>query len=162
MPITDQALVGYSYHEMKRRLGQYKDLLREIERDRMRLAQLAGRLSGYNPAGLPPGARLSMEELSDYRIRIEENLIRCVELSREIQDFINSIEESELRRLFTLRYINGYSWQKIAFALGSYDESVPRKKHDRYLKMLFAEHKTVKIVQENVKKEVEEERCAVI
>lgn len=140
MSKTPTAFAGYSYREMKRRLSQYKDLLHEIERDRLRLAQLAGRLSRLNPAGLPQGARLSMEALSDYRVRIEENLIRCVELTRDIQEFINGIEESELRQLFTLRYINGHSWQKIAFTVGSYDESVPRKKHDRYLKLLFAEN----------------------
>ena len=139
MPNQIPSLAGCSYPEIKRRLSQYRDLLREIERDRLRLAQLAGRLSGINPAGLPQGARLPMEALADYRDRIEENLVRCVELSRDIQDFINSIEESELRRLFTLRYINGYSWQRIAFSVGSYDESVPRKKHDRYLRLLFVE-----------------------
>ena len=138
MSKNNSSLPGCSYPEMKRRLSQYRDLLREIERDRLRLAQLAGRLSGINPAGLPQGARLSLEALSDYRARIEENLVRCVELSRDMQEFINGIGESELRRLFTLRYINGYSWQKIAFTVGSYDESVPRKKHDRYLQLLFA------------------------
>ena len=139
MSKTPTAFAGYSYREMKRRLSQYKDLLREIERDRLRLAQLAGRLLRVNPAGLPQGARLSAEALADYRARIEENLVRCVELTRDIQEFINGIEESELRRLFTLRYINGHSWQKIAFTVGGYDESVPRKKHDRYLRLLFAE-----------------------
>lgn len=138
MSTISQSLAGCSYWEMKRRLSQYKDLLREIERDRLRLAQLAGRLAHLNPAGLPPGVRLTAESLADYRNRIEENVVRCVELTRDIQDFINAIDESELRTVFTMRYINGHTWQKIAFATGTYDESVPRKKHDRYLKLLFA------------------------
>ncbi|MBQ8174657.1 MAG: hypothetical protein IJ009_04565 [Clostridia bacterium] len=138
MSKTILSFSGCSLWEMKRRLSQYKDLLREIDRDRLRLAQLAGRLAHINPAGLPQGVRIAAESLADYRDRIEENVVRCVELTRDIQDFINSIEESELRRVFTMRYINGYTWQKIAFGTGTYDESVPRKKHDRYLKMLFA------------------------
>ncbi len=60
-------------------------------------------------------------------------MARCVALVEELQDFINSIEDSDTRRVFTMRYINGFSWQKIAFQLGGYDESWPRKKHDRYL-----------------------------
>ena len=137
MSKTIETLVGASLWETKRRLSQYRDLLREIERDRMRLAQLAGRLARLNPAGLPEGVRFTAESLADYRNRVEENVVRCVELTRDIQEFINGIGDSELRRLFTLRYINGHSWQKIAFAVGSYDESVPRKKHDRYLKSIF-------------------------
>ena len=131
-------LAGCSLRETKRRLSQYKDLLQEIGRDRMRLAQLTGRLARLNPACLPEGVAIPQHDLIDYRDRIEENVVRCMELVKDIQDFINGIEESDMRRLFTLRYLNGYTWQKIAFSVGAYDESVPRKKHDRYLKLAFA------------------------
>ncbi len=43
------------------------------------------------------------------------------------------IEDSEIRRIFTLYYIKGYAWRRVARELGYADESVPRKKHDRYL-----------------------------
>ena len=138
MSKTPISFAGCSLRETKRRLSQYRDLLREIQQDRLRLAQLAGRLARLNPAGLPEGAALSRDDLADYRARIEENLVRCVAMTEDIQSFINAIEESELRRLFTLRYLNGYTWQKIAFTLGAYDESVPRKKHNRYLSLAFA------------------------
>ena len=110
MSTTIQSFVGCSLWEMKRRLSQYKDLLREIERDRLRLAQLAGRLARLNPAGLPQGVPITAEAIADYRDRIEQNLVRCVELTRDIQDFINRIDDSELRRVFTMRYINGHTW----------------------------------------------------
>ena len=114
------------------RLSEYVQLKEEIKADKLRLAQLAGRLVGENPAGIPEG--LDHEMLAPYRDRICENLARCVEALTEIQDYINSIEDSEMRRLFTLRYINGYSWQKVAFLIGEHDESYPRRKHNAYLK----------------------------
>lgn len=119
--------------ERKRRLSQYRRLLREIQADKLRLSQLAGRLLGANPAGLPAAGGHALSDYAAYREKVEANVARCVALVEELQDFINSIEDSDTRRLFTMRYINGFSWQKIAFQLGGYDESWPRKKHDRYL-----------------------------
>ncbi len=129
---ASSATVGWL--ERKRSLSQYRRLLAEIREDRLRLAQLAGRLLRENPAGLPERVG-ELDALKGYRERVEENLSRCTALVEELQSFINEIEDSELRRLFTLRYINGYTWQKVAFLMGGYDESAPRKKHDRYLKL---------------------------
>ncbi len=118
----------------KQLLGQYRRLLKEIAYDRLRLGQLTGRLLRQNPAGLPDGAgTLSVAELGAYRARVEENMARCCALVERLQAFINQIPDSETRRIFTLHYINGYTWQRVAYAIGGYDESHPRKKHDRYL-----------------------------
>lgn len=122
------------WRERKKSLSQYRRLLAEIRADRLRLAQLAGRLLRQNPAGLPEHTD-DLQALGGYRLRVEENLSRCTALVEELQSFINGIGDSELRRLFTLRYINGYTWQKVAFEMGGYDESAPRKKHDRYLRL---------------------------
>lgn len=125
----------------QQRLRQYRQLLQEIRSDRMRLQQLSRRLLAQDPMGRP---RKEMRKRGDvsgqsavYHARIEENLRRCCALAAEIQAYINRIADSEVRYIFKLRYIDGYSWQKVAFALGGYDESGPRKKHNRYL----AEHK---------------------
>lgn len=119
--------------EQKKRLSQYKRLLKEIKADRLRLAQLSARLVRAAEAGLPDLFGLTPAELENYRARIDENVERCVSLAAGLQQYINAIEDSEVRRLFILRYIYCYSWQRVAFAMGWYDESVPRKKHDRYL-----------------------------
>ena len=39
-----------------------------------------------------------------------------------------------MRLILSLRYINGLSWQQVAFSIGEYDESYPRKKHNKFLK----------------------------
>ena len=122
----------HSFSEKKKRLAQYQMLLREIQDDRLRLTQLAVRLMRMKPSTLPFGEINA--HFSAYEKRITENIARCERLAAEIQEFINGIEDSMLRRVFTLRYINGQTWQKIAFAVGAHDESVPRKRHDRYLK----------------------------
>lgn len=64
--------------------------------------------------------------------------IKIRELRNEltnIESFIGSIEDSEMRQIFTLRYLNGLSWQHVAFKLGETDESYPRQKSRNFLKL---------------------------
>ncbi|MBQ8350474.1 MAG: hypothetical protein IJY20_00315 [Clostridia bacterium] len=122
-----------SLEEQRQRLSQYKRLLREIKDDRARLAQLSARLLRGAAAGLPELFGFTSEDLEEYQRHIDENLGRCIALAAGLQQYINDIADSETRRLFIYRYVYGYSWQKVAFAMGWYDESVPRKKHNRYL-----------------------------
>lgn len=122
--------------EKKRKLGQYRRLMREIRHDRLRLARLGGRLTRLQTRLLPVQSEaLAIGEaaLAAYRAGIEANMSRCYELMAEIEAYINRIEDSGIRHIFKLYYIDGFSWQKVAFEIGGYDESWPRKKHDRYL-----------------------------
>lgn len=51
-----------------------------------------------------------------------------------LNEFINNIADSEIRRIFRYRYIEGWTFQKIAFRMNETDESYPRRKHNKYLK----------------------------
>ena len=115
------------------RLTEYRTLSREIRHDRERLAHLSDMLQKERE-GSPERVLPLREALEFYRQRLLENLHRCMAEMEEVQAFINRLPESGLRRIFTLRYLEGYTWQKVARALGGYDESAPRKKHDRYLR----------------------------
>lgn len=56
---------------------------------------------------------------------------------RDIEQFIYNIPDSVTRRIFTYRYMDGAvkpSWQWIVFKIGYYDEQIPRKKYDKFLK----------------------------
>ena len=64
---------------------------------------------------------------------------RLEQQKQKIELFVATISDSETRRIFRYRYIDGTvmpSWQWIAFKIGvSGDGSTERKKHDRYLKV---------------------------
>ena len=114
--------------------SQYKRLFCEVQHDRRRLAELQARTSLCTaPAGLPDLFGADGQALEDYRARIDENLMRCMQMIADLQCYINAIADSEIRCLFVWRYLYGYSWQRVATAMGVGDESVPRKKHNRYL-----------------------------
>ncbi len=54
---------------------------------------------------------------------------------KEIEDFVNGIEDDEIRAIISLRYIRGRrspSWQNIAMKLGYRAEHTPKRKLKKY------------------------------
>ena len=73
-------------------------------------------------------------EIADLRGIIASNIQRCwYELNR-LHRYIASIEDSQMRQIMTLRYVYGYTWQRVAMDIGGGNtgDSV-RKAHDRFL-----------------------------
>lgn len=127
----------------KRELSQLYYLSREIERDKRRLKELEALAEGTTQhlTGMPiaPGfgdktARYAIE-IMELKEIIECNMRRCmIEYNRLIR-FISSVEDSQMRQILTLRYVNGMTWQRIATEIGETDESYPRRKHNKFLKL---------------------------
>ena len=123
-------------------LKQLYFLNREILRDKQRLSELKycrqGRAVQFT--GMPCAANKSdftgniASEISDLEETIEINLKRCWREINRINQFINSIDDSELRLIISLRHINCLSWQEIAFHIGYTDESTPRKRYERFMR----------------------------
>lgn len=110
----------------KRELSQLYYLSREIERDKRRLKELEALAEGTTQhlTGMPiaPGfgdktARYAIE-IMELKEIIECNMRRCmIEYNRLIR-FISSVEDSQMRQILTLRYVNGMTWQRIATEIG--------------------------------------------
>ena len=100
-------------------LEEYRSLIREARAEDIRLRRLASEAERFR--------------------EIEKNLVRCTLICGAVQKFINGIENSRLRRIFTMYYIYGWSWQKIAFEIGSHCEGTPRNLHRRFLERTFPE-----------------------
>lgn len=122
-------------------LSQLRDLNREIRRDQLRLAELEAAAKSVTGkiTGIPGSAKSSdrvgdyAAEIADLRGIIASNIQRCwYELNR-LHRYIASIEDSQMRQIMTLRYVYGYTWQRVAFEIGETDEQYPRRKHNRYL-----------------------------
>ena len=59
---------------------------------------------------------------------------------REIEKFVNGIEDIQLQRIFRLRYLTSkkkLSWLCIAMKIGYSSEHTPKRKHDTYLKKIL-------------------------
>lgn len=122
-------------------LSQYRSIVAEIDeiRERLNKNTVHGTVRGsdsefpYVQHSFSVGG--VMETKKSKRDMI---LLRKLEIQKErIEEFIEDIPDSELRRIFNYRYIDGRvkpSWQWIAFKIGKHDEQYPRRKHNKFLK----------------------------
>ncbi len=137
---------------MKKLLSQYQNLVEEIKDLERRIKRLEEReikierdtvkgssrhfpyterkftIEGYNIN--------HMNRLSELKNLLLERKLRCEEMKLEIEKFISEIPDSLTRRVFQLRYIDGFEWLYISRQIGGYEESYARKKHERYLEGL--------------------------
>lgn len=126
----------------KQELSQLYDLNREIEQQQCRLEELESVLQGKSNkiTGIPLSLTLQEEvlncksEIVDLQELISHNMKKCWYELKKINFFIDSVKDSKMRQILRLRYINGLTWQQIAFSIGEYDESYPRQKHNAFLK----------------------------
>ena len=73
------------------------------------------------------------ETLQYYYFMLQSRYDRLLEMKTQIEEFIDNIPTSRLRRIFTYRYIEQYSWIKIATLIGNgATEDSVRKEHDRF------------------------------
>lgn len=73
--------------------------------------------------------------LNYYRNILQNRYGRLLKQQLQVEEFIDNLPTSRLRRIFTYRYLENYSWQKVAYMIGGMaTEDSIRKEHDRFLK----------------------------
>ncbi len=132
----------------KEQLSQLKYLKSEIEILKKQISDLDYNITTDSVKGSSPYfpyvERNFLITGLDYQVhdnkldRLQRKLNRRVEelidLVEETNNYIDEIKDSEIRQILILKYINNLTWEQIAFSLGYADESVPRKKINRFLK----------------------------
>ena len=126
----------------KKELSQLYYLNREIEEIQRRISELEGLATGCTSriTGMPMVRETNdkvgkyVAELADLKCLLDLNLKKCFYELNRMNRFINSIEDSQMRMILSLRYINGLPWEQVAASI-SYDLSgdAVRKAHDRFL-----------------------------
>ncbi len=118
----------------KKELYGYRDLQREARLLKRRCAEWKRRLDacGDSDPELLERARQISECLERQQLRVLDEQLR-------IERLVEQIPDSLLRQIFTLRYLEGLSWQAIAQQVGGANEDSLRIMHERYLKTLVSE-----------------------
>lgn len=110
----------------KKELGGLYYLEKEIEEQQLRLRALKERstyASGQSN-GMPSGSgdrdRLGKicAEIIDLEKMISDNNYLRIRKIKQITWYVSNIEDSRTRCIIAMRFIDGYSWTKIAFKLG--------------------------------------------
>ncbi len=131
-----------------RQLSQLRYLKLEINAERKLLNKLIRAVDGVGQARGAAVQRGSTSDPTGYlaceiaylKALIADNMKKCICELLRLVEFINSIEDSELRVIFKERYVRCRTWTQIAFLLGGHDEQVPRRRHDRYLQSRGEKH----------------------
>ena len=94
-----------------------------------------------------PGARRTADRTAEFAVRLaevrgrmERRRLDCMEELGRLYAFIDDVEDSRLRLILSARYIDGLSWQAIAFRIGETDEQVPRRLHNRLIQQKILEN----------------------
>jgi len=110
----------------KKELSQLYYLNREIEEMQNRLKELetiaiscTANITGMPYAsGIADKIGVYAAEIADLKSLLDINLKKCFYELNRLNRYINSIDDSEMRLILSLRYINGLSWQQVAFCIG--------------------------------------------
>lgn len=125
----------------KSELSQLFYLNREIEREQERLASLeeAATDTSVKISGMPFVGGMSDKtaiaaEIADAKAIIKAKQIAAVAEYNRLIRYINSVNDSFIRQILGLRYIDGKSWQGIANEIGGNTADSIRMAHNRFLR----------------------------
>ena len=134
-------------------LSQLYWLNREIELDQERLAELERKasspsspnLSGMPGGGSTPGFNNKIEryvaEIIDLQALIAAKQIQCIHQRNRLERWIADIPDSLTRQIFTLRFINGLTWNQVAMHIGGNTEASVKMICYRHLNKVNRKHK---------------------
>lgn len=108
-------------------LSQLYYLNREIEMDQRRLEELRAKsTSPGSPRfdGMPHSksnvskVERYAEEIADLGAIIAAKQQQCIHERNRLERYVNDIDDSRLRMLFKLRFVNGLQWPQVAAHIG--------------------------------------------
>lgn len=127
----------------KNELSRLIYLNKETEYLKMRITELecAAESRQTRITGMPRAIGFSdriasyTAEIAELKGLLDQNLSKCFSELNRLKGYIENIEDSEIRMIMTLRYVNGLSWRQIAAKISHYaSEDSVRMRHNRYLK----------------------------
>lgn len=126
----------------KKELSQLYYLNREIEEQQRRLQELEDLAISCTTqiTGMPRGTIWSDKigkyaaEIADLKGLLDLNLKKCFYELNRLNRYVESVTDSQIRMILSLRYVNGLNWEQVATSISPYaTEDSVRKAHDRFL-----------------------------
>lgn len=95
-----------------------------------------GGFQTFHIEGFPVAEEDEAKYLLSKNIRLlEERKAKAAELVVSVEEYLNTLDDSRMRRMISMRYIEGMSWGKIAHRMGGRaTEESCRKEAERFLK----------------------------
>ena len=114
--------------------------IKQLESNLMELETTAYKTTP-NLTGIPGSVKCSDKvgryaaEIADLKALINLNIKKCWHEKRRLERYIQSIDDSLIRQIFFLRYIELKKWEDVAASLGGNNtENSVKQIHSRYLR----------------------------
>nr|DAK44057.1 MAG TPA: Protein of unknown function (DUF1492) [Caudoviricetes sp.] len=114
--------------------------IKQLESNLMELETTAYKTTP-NLTGIPGSGKCSDKvgryaaEIADLKALINLNIKKCWHEKRRLERYIQSIDDSLIRQIFFLRYIELKKWEDVAASLGGNNtENSVKQIHSRYLR----------------------------
>ena len=158
MTVKELSKLYWLNREVEMNQKQLADLEAQLERDTMELKDLRRNMDGLaspNLDGLPHGSDVHspVENTVEHIMKLEAALSKkhdalvnltarisarqtLIILERDrLEQYIGTVDDSHLRQIFTLRFVNGLPWEQVAASIGAgYLPETVRKACYRYIR----------------------------
>lgn len=138
------------YADMQQEVRDLRQRIMALEKKLDKLEVVSDTVKGTRSDGTYGSIKITGYPLPEYektvtdivkaKLKMESKELELLELMADAEEFIQSIPSSELRIMFRLYYIDGYSWVKVANAMNSmfpnrkikYTDENCRKRNERF------------------------------
>lgn len=128
IPLEKSVLIQYcdmqaEIKELRRLVRMTEERLEKIEREGVVSDVVSGGMGGiqhFTVEGFPVPEHAKVKQLlisRQQRLRMKEE--ELLEITNQAEEYIESIEKSELRIMFRLYYIEGLTWAQVAMRMNS-------------------------------------------
>ena len=143
MAVSKEILVQYAdlqkeRKEVREKIEKLEKQIAKIEEDGAVIDKVRGGdggLQSFKIEGFPyPEYSRKKTLLYMRKATLSELEMELIETLNEVEEFITTIKDSHMRRIISLRVVDGLSWNKVADRIGggNTDDSV-RKAFDRFM-----------------------------
>ena len=149
IPLEKSVLIQYcdmqaEIKELRRLIKMTEERLEKIEKEGAVSDVVSGGMGGiqhFTVEGFPiPGYTKAKNLLISRKQRLKMKEEELLELTNQAEEYIESIEKSELRIMFRLYYIEGLTWTQVAYRMNdlfpkrkvTYTEENCRKRNFRF------------------------------
>ena len=149
IPLEKSVLIQYcdmqaEIKELRRLIKMTEERLEKIEREGAVSDVVSGGMGGiqhFKVTGFPTPEHAKIKQLLvSRRQRLKMKETELLELTNRAEEYIESIEKSELRIMFRLYYIEGLTWMQVAYRMNdlfpkrkvAYTEENCRKRNFRF------------------------------
>lgn len=140
--VTKEILIQYAdlQKESKEIRGRIEKLEEQIDRIESQGAVVdkvsggEGGIQAFKIEGFPyPEYSRKKTLLYARKATLSELELEIIETLNEVESFISTVKDSHMRRIITLRVVDGLTWNQVASKIGGNTEDSVRKAFDRFM-----------------------------